>query len=137
MPCAELGKVLAIGGRWEEAEKELSEALKYDFDRVKVAAARWALAECLWHRGERDGAKKQIAAIVAMNGPRNAQMVWEKARFMHRAWTDPDGDLDEFKLPHSVDCKPFPTPQSATYGEKRDLWRKARVAGEGGDCFCD
>ncbi len=33
MPRAELGKVLAIGGRWAEAEKELSEALRFDFDK--------------------------------------------------------------------------------------------------------
>ena len=127
MPRAELGKVLAIGGRWEEAEKELSEALKYDFDRVKVAAARWALAECLWHRGDKEGAKKQVAEIVAMNGPRDDVTVWEKARFMHRAWTDPDGDLDELTLPHLVDCKPFPTPQDAKYGEKRVSLKKVEI----------
>ena len=66
LPRAELGKVLAIGGRWSEAEKELTEALKSDFDRNRMAEARWALAECLWHRGDKDGAKKIVADIVAV-----------------------------------------------------------------------
>ena len=123
LPRAELGKVLAIGGRWAEAEKELTEALKSDFDRDRMAEARWALAECLWRRGDKDGAKKIVADIVASTEKADKRKgdgsVWEKARFMHRAWTDPDGDLDTFVLPHSVDCKPFPTPQEAKYGEKK------------------
>ena len=127
MPRAELGKVLAIGGRWKEAEKELTEALKYDFDKTKTAEARWALAECLWHRKDKDGAKKVVAEMAAMQWPKNAPRVCEKARFMHRQWTDPDGDLDTLNLPHSVDCKPFPTPQEAEYGEKKVSLAKVEV----------
>ena len=119
MPRAELGKVLAIGGRWKDAEKELAEALKFDFDKTKTAEARWALAECLWRRKDRDGAKKLIADIAAMQWPKNIPRVCEKARFMHRAWTDPDGDVDTLNLPHSEDCRPFPTPQEAEYGNAK------------------
>ena len=123
LPRAELGKVLAIGERWAEAERELTEALKSDLDRDRMAEARWALAECLWHRGDKDCAKKIVADIVASTEKADKRKgdgsVWEKARFMHRVWTDPDGDLDAFALPHSVDCKPFPVSQEAKYGEKK------------------
>ena len=129
MPRAELGKVLEIGGRWEEAEKELSAAIATGgLSGEALASSRWSLAECLWNRGDKEGAKKQVAEIVAMNGPRDDVTVCEKARFMHRAWTDPDGDLDELTLPHLVDCKPFPTPQDAKYGEKRVSLAKVDVA---------
>ena len=69
MPRAELGKVLEVGGRWEEAEKELTEALKYDFDKARTAEARWVLAECLWHRKDKDGAKKVIADPISYKAP--------------------------------------------------------------------
>ena len=118
-PRAELGKVLVLGGRWDEAERELTEALKYDFDKASVAKARWALADCLWHRRDTDGAKKTIAEIAAMEFSHGAPFEVGKSRFLHRAWTDPDSDIDVFKLPHSVDGKPFPTPQEARYGEKK------------------
>ena len=135
LPRAELGKVLAIGGRWAEAEKELTEALKSDFDRNRMAEARWALAECLWHRGDKDGAKKIVADIVAVTEKTDKRYgdgsVWEKARFMHRAWTDPDGDVDDLKFPHTVDCKPFPTPQEARYGEKKVSLAKVELKVKG------
>ena len=117
---AELGKVLAIGGRWEEAEKELSAAITGGLDSASLVDARWALAECLWRRKDQEGAKKLVAEIAAMEFPsEKPPFAWRKAKFLHRAWTDPDGDIDVFRLPHSVDCKPFPTPQEAKYGEKK------------------
>ena len=118
MPRAELGKVLAIGGRWNEAEKELSEALKHDFDKAKTAEARWALAECLWKRKDREGTKRLISEIASMEFANGAPAAWKKALFMHIAWTDPDADIDMMKLPHSVDGMPFPTPQKAEYGDR-------------------
>ena len=127
MPRAELGKVLAIGGRVDEAEKELSEALKYDFDKAKMAEARWALAECLWRRKDRVGAKKVIAELAAMQWTKEPPRSWVKADYLHRMWNDPDADLDTLKLPHSVDCKPFPTPQEATYGEKKVSLAKVEI----------
>ena len=116
---ASLGKVLAVGGRWEEAERELSAAVAHKFHAYHLADARWALAECLWRRKDKEGAKRQIAEIAAMTWDKHPPASWSKARYLHRAWTDPDGDLDAFKLPHSVDGKPFPVPQEAKYGEKK------------------
>ena len=125
---AELGRVLAIGGRWDEAEKELSAAIAGNISGLNLAAARWALAECLWRRGATDGAKKIVAEIAAMDFDDPIPFVWRKAKFMHRAWTDPDGDIDAFKLPHSVDGKPFPTPRDAKYGEKKVGLGKVEVS---------
>ena len=127
MQRAELGKVLEVGGRWEEAEKELTEALKYDFDKTKTAEARWALAECLWHRKDKDGAKKIIAEIAAMDWRDNPSPAWHKAFHLHKAWTDPDWEIDAFKLPHSTDGKPFPVPQEAKYGEGRVSLAKVEI----------
>ena len=117
---AGLGKVLAIGGRWAEAERELSAAIATGkLEGHELANARWALAECLWHRGAKDEAKSVVADIAAMTKFKDPPQVWHKAVFMNRAWTDPDADIDSLKLPHGIDGKPFPTPQEAKYGKKR------------------
>lgn len=128
LPRAELGKVLAIGGRVAEAEKELREALKYDFDKTRTADAKWALAECLWRRKEKDAAKKLVAEIAAMELGNNPPSAWHKAVHLHKAWTDPEWEIDAFKLPHSADGKPFPVPQEARYGEGRVSLAKVEVS---------
>ena len=127
MPRAELGKVLEIGGRWEEAEKELSAAIATGgLSGEALASARWSLAECLWNRGDKGGAKKTVSEIAAMTWLSGSlPRVWLKAMYMHRAWTDPDGDIDSLAMPHDVAGRPFPTPQDAKYGEKRVSLAKA------------
>ena len=125
--CANLGIVLYIGGRYDEAEKTLSDAIAAaeakpgKLDQELFAETRWALAEILWRRGDTDAAKKLISDIATMawkgSVPRSSAR--DKATFLYLAWTDPDADIDHFALPHLVDCKPFPTPKEARYGEKK------------------
>ena len=115
-PHADLGCVLLVVGRWDEAEKELTTALAGKLDPARRKEARWSLADCLWRKGDKDGAKKLIADIVADGG---TGRTGENAAYLHRAWTDPDGDIDVFTLPHLADGKPLPTPQEAKYGAKR------------------
>ena len=123
----DLGIVLSIGGRYEEAEKVLSGAIAdmlkpgANIDQKRLSEGRWALAECLLRRGDRQGAKKLVSEIATMpwNGPVPRTSARAKSMFLHDLWTDPDADIDMFKLPHSVDCKPFPVPQEAKYGEKK------------------
>ena len=115
-PHADLGSVLLVAGRWDEAEKELAAALAGRLDPKRRNEARWALADCLWRKGDRDGAKKLVADIATDKSGAGRD---RNATYLHRAWTDPDGDIDVFTLPHSADGKPFPTPQEAKYGEKR------------------
>ena len=59
-----------------------------------------------------------------------------KAKLISLLNADPDGDIDTLKLPHSVDCKPFPVPQQAKYGEERvslaNMVLKTKVIGNGG-----
>ena len=120
-PHAELGKVLAAVGRWDEAEKEVSVALASSrLDSCRRAEASFEMANVLWRRGDRDGAKKLIDEIVRINPQGdNMHILRLKAQYLSWMLADPDGDLDTLKLPHSVDGKPFPTPQEAKYGEAR------------------
>ena len=133
---ASLGIVLAIGGRHKEAEAVLTEAISAGdgkLEQSRLSEARWALAECLWHRGDTDGTKKVVADIATMpwkgGVPRSSAR--EKATFLHWMWTDPDADIDSLTLPHSVDCKPFPTPKEAKYGEKKVSLAKVEIKGKG------
>ena len=119
-PYVGLGKTLAAVGRWKEAKPELEKALSAPEGKLSGdlrISALWEMANCLWQAGDRDGAKKLIAQIVAIDW--NDIHVHRRAVYLHRAWTDPDADLDVFTLPHSQDCKPFPTPQEATYGDAK------------------
>ena len=124
---AELGIVLAIGGRDKDAEKVLAKTMADEqanpgrLDQNRLSESRWALAECLWRKGDVTGAKKLISDIATMpwTGEPSRTSARAKAMFLHGVWTDPDADLDMFKLPHSTDGKPFPTPQKAEYGEKK------------------
>ena len=121
---ADLGGVFATVGRWKEAKPELAAALaagdKLDFKRQ--VKARWDMANCLWVEGDKDGAKKLLAEIGAIYGTGKFDdflSITGKAKFLSMMFAGEDEDIDTLKLPHSVDCKPFPTPQSATYGEKK------------------
>ena len=132
---SELGIVLAIGGRHEDAERILketiaaAEAAPGKLDYIRLSEARWALAECLWRKGDRDGAKKLVSDIATMpwNGHVGRTSARAKAMFLHNFWTDTDADIDIFKLPHSTDCRPFPDPQEAKYGEKKVSLAKVEI----------
>ena len=118
---SDLGCVLAAVGRWKEAKAELEIAIAAGdkLDLVRRAKCRWEMANCLWKEGDKDGAKRLVAKVAAMDWMANFPDPYRRAQYLHRAWTDPDGDLDVFTLPHSTDGRPFPTPQEATYGEKK------------------
>ena len=124
---ADLGMVLALGGRYKEAESVLKEAISAGeakdgmLDQTRMSEARWSLAECLWRKGDREDVKKLVADIVNMpwTGGFHRSSAHDKATFLHWMWTDPDADIDYLTLPHHLDCKPFPVPQEAKYGEKK------------------
>jgi hypothetical protein len=118
---SDLGCVLAAVERWKEAKAELEIAIAAGdkLDLVRRAKCRWEMANCLWKEGDKDGAKKLVAEVAAMDWMANFPDPYRRAQYLHRVWTDPDGDLDVFTLPHSTDGKPFPTPQEAKYGEKK------------------
>ena len=121
-PHADLGKVLTIGGRRDEAIKEFTIALAKanQLNFTTKVGAKWWLAECLWRKGDKTGAQNLIAEIAnEKNPPEYPPLVYHKAKYLHRAWTDPDGDIDAFKLPHSQDGKPYPTPQEEKYGDAK------------------
>ena len=123
-PYAELGKVLAAVGRWDEAEAELRTALQLDNKRklhpVLRAEATYEMANCLWKKGDRAEAKRRIKDIGAMTySGDGTQILKDKVKYLSTAFFDPDSDIDMFTLPHSRDGKPFPTPQEAKYGAKK------------------
>ena len=122
-PHAGLGCVYATVGRWEEAKPELKAAVEGGkLDDNSRARALWELANCLWVDGDKEGAKKLLAEVAAMCDAGKVGGFMSspgKAQYLTMAFADPDADIDSFSLPHSVDCKPFPTPQEAKYGEKR------------------
>ena len=121
-PHSDIGCVLAAAGRWKEAKAELDVAIAAGdkLDAVRRAQCRWEMANFLWKGGDIEGAKKLVAEVADLaKVAKGALYPMRKAQYLHRAWTDPDGDLDVFTLPHSTDGKPFPTPQKATYGEKK------------------
>ena len=120
---ADLGAVYAAVGRWKEAKAELEAAIAAG-DKLslkRLALSRWELAGCLWRDGDRDGAMKLVREVAAMDGGSVSQGdgAQIRARFLVMALDGNDDDLDAFRLPHSVDGRPFPTPQEATYGEGR------------------
>lgn len=126
---SDLGCVLAAVGRWKEAKAELGIAIAAGdkLDLVRRAKCRWEMANCLWKEGDRNGAKKLVAEVAAMDWMANYPDPYRRAQYLHRAWTDPDGDLDVFTLPHSTDDRPFPMPQEAKYGEKRLTLAKVEI----------
>ena len=121
-PYVSLGKTLAAVGRWDEARPVLEKAVSAPADKLADSyriGALWELANCHWAKGDKDGAKKLIAEIATTEWKDDKVVEEKRAKYLHYAWTDRDADLDLFKLPHSVDGKPFPTPQDAKYGEKK------------------
>ena len=121
-PQADLGCVYAAAERYADAKPELEKALAMGgkLDTNRRTEVYWALANCLWSEGDRMGAMKYIDEVAAMHDPRNDHLnLPGRAKYVSALYHDPDGDLDMLKLPHSVDGKPFPTPQEATYGEDK------------------
>ena len=122
VPQAELGCVYAAAERYAEAKPELEKALAMGgmLDDKLRSETCWALANCLWTEGDRDGAMKHVDEVAALYGTDKVVdflNISGRAKYVSALYHDPDGDLDMLKLPHSVDGKPFPTPQKAEYGK--------------------
>lgn len=140
---SDLGITLWIGGRDKEAEQILRKVVadvdsgKANLPCDRLSETRWTLADILWRNGDKAGAKKLVADIATMpwKGEVPRSSAREKATFLHWAWTDPDADIDSLTLPHHRDCKPFPVPQEAKYGEKKvslaSVELKVRTGGTG------
>ncbi len=119
-PHVGLGITLAAVGRWDEAQDELEKALA-GTERFHRAEALWDLANCLWRKGDREGAKKLLSELVetANEWPSSLGGMAKRAKYLLAMFDDPDAYLDAFQLPHNTDCRPFPTPQKAKYGTAR------------------
>ena len=99
-------------------------------DPERVSHARWEMANILWLEGDKEGAKKYLAETASMYRTGKVDdflFVTGRAKYLLAMLDDPDGDIDMFKLPHSVDGKPFPTPQEAKYGEKKVSLAKVEI----------
>ena len=126
-PQSDLGKMYAALGRLKEAKAELASVVEQlaagtYMDAIRVSEAKWEMANILWQEGDKAGAKKYLAEVAAIYGTGKVDdflAVTGRAKYLSAVLDDPDADLDMFKLPHSVDGKPFPTPQEAKYGEKK------------------
>ena len=131
-PHSDFGKSLTAVGRWEDAEKELSIAIAAGdkLDIPRQVESRWEMAGCLWRKGDKDGAKRLIREIPEIEWKWGLRDCYNKTQYMKTMFADPDGDIDTLRLPHSEDGKPFPTPQEATYGEKRVSLAKVEVVFE-------
>lgn len=128
-PQSELGCVYAAAGKWKEARPELERAIAFGdkMERLRRAQCRWEMANCLWREGDKDGAKKLVAEVAALDWPNWTPDFANKARYLHLVWEDPDSVLDYYRLPFSEDGKPFPTPQRATYGETKVNLAKVEI----------
>ena len=130
VPQAGLGCAFAAAERYAEAKPELEKALSMGgkLSAMQRAEAEWALANCLWTEGDRDGAMKHVDEVAALYGTGKVSdflNISGRAKYVSALYHDPDGDIDILRLPHSVDGRPFPTPQEAEYGE--DAVSLARV----------
>ena len=119
-PRTELGITFATLGRWKEAKAEFEKVVA-DFGPYDRTRALWELANCLWQEGDKDRAKKLLSEFVKTSSSWPSQFGWltSRAKYLDMMLNDSDADLDMLTLPHSVDGKPFPTPQEAKYGDKR------------------
>ena len=120
-PHASLGSVYAAMDMWDEAKKELliahSASNRIDFT-LRVQSG-WDLANCYWQAGDRVNAMRMIAETANLKRNGDTPEAWWKAKYLNVMLNNPDGDLDAYTLPHSVDSRPFPTPQKAEYGDTR------------------
>ena len=118
---ASLGSVYAALEKWDEAKKELEKAYtasnRIDFT-LRVQAG-WDLANCYWREGDKAGAKRLISETANLKRNGDTPSAYFAAKYLDMMFKGDDSDLDHFQLPHSVDGKPFPTPQEAKYGEKK------------------
>ena len=133
-PHSDLGVAYAALGRWKEAKSELEIAIAAGdkLDAKRRAQARWEMANCLWTSGDKAGARKMIAEAAALvERPGEHLLIADRAKYLAMMFSDPEADLDLFRLPHSVDGKPFPTPQWAKYGEGRVSLAKVEVKTKG------
>ena len=124
VPHADLGCVYAAAERYRDAKPELEKALAMggNLDEKRRAEVNWAMANCLWLEGDKAGAMKFIDEVGDLYGTGKVPdflYLSGRGKYISVLSHDPDGDLDLLKLPHSVDGKPFPTPQRAKYGERR------------------
>ena len=124
VPQADLGCVYAAAERYKEAKPELEKALSMggNLDEKRRAEVNWAMANCLWTEGNKAGAMKFVDDVAALYGTGKVSdflFLSGRAKYVSMHHHDPDADLDLLGLPHSVDGKPFPTPQRAKYGERR------------------
>ena len=124
VPHADLGCAYAAAERYKDAKPELEKALSMggNLDENRRAEVNWAMANCLWTAGDRAGAMKFVDEVGALYGTGKVSdflFISGRAKYVSMLNRDPDGDLDLLKLPHSVDGKPFPTPQEARYGDRR------------------
>ena len=134
-PQTDLGKAYAALGMWKEAKAELVPVLESlaagtYMDAIRVSEANWEMANILWQEGDKEGAKKYLANAAAIHRTGKLDdflFVTGRAKYLLSMFADPDGDIDMLKLPHSTDCKPFPTPQDAKYGEKKVSLAKVEV----------
>ena len=118
---ADLGNVYGIVGRWEEAKPVLAAALADPaaLDPMRLAAARWNMANCLWLEGDFAGATNLIAEVAAIYGTGAVDDFISssgRARFLAAVFAGAGEELDMLKLPHSTDGRPFPSPQEEEYG---------------------
>ena len=133
---ADLGGVYATVGRWKEAKPELAAAIAAGdtLDVKRRVRALWDMANCLWAEGDREGAKKLIAEVGAYYGTGKVDdflSVTGRSKFLSLVFEGRDGDLDTLKLPHSTDCKPFPAPQEAKYGEAKTSLAEVEIKTSG------
>ena len=129
-PRASLGRVYAALGKWDEARKELeaayAERRKLDFmQNVNVG---WELANLMWHDGDKDGARKMIAQVAALERKGDTPSTYWRAQYLDMMFKNEDEDIDALRLPHSCDGKPFPTPQRAEYGDAKVSLAKVEVS---------
>ena len=120
-PHSDLGVSFATVGRIDEAKKEFEIAIAAGdkMDAGRRAEARWEMASILWDEGDKKGAKKLLKEVAETQVADRLLSVTERAKYIVAMAADHDADLDMMKLPHSTDCKPFPTPQEAKYGENK------------------
>ena len=132
-PHSDLGVTFVTAGRIAEAKKEFEIAIAAGdrLDAGRRAEARWEMASILWDEGDKKGAKRLLKEVADTPVADKFLSVTERAKYILAMAADRDADTEMFKLPHSTDCKPFPTPQEAKYGEKKVTLAKVEIKVKG------